>query len=375
MPALYIHIPFCLSKCHYCSFSSWAGMDSLHSRYVTALLRELEQTAATTSTAPLTSVFIGGGTPTILTGAALADIVKLCRELFGFASDAEISIEANPGTVDLEKLTLIRASGINRLSLGVQSFHDAELQRLGRPHSADDAACARRLARMAGFDNINLDLMYGLPGQSPQSWQESLEQAFALAPTHLSLYELSVEEGTPFQTQLHEGRLALPEEEELSVMDEITANLCRQAGFIHYEISNYARPGCQCRHNINYWENGPYLGLGAAAVSCIDGRRQQRISEPLRYCELIEGEKPVVGEEEWLEPEASFRETVIMGLRMTQGVSRERLRQRYNMDIETCYGPTLTRLMNQGLLELSATTLRLTSTGRRFANQVMAELV
>lgn len=376
LSSLYIHIPFCVSKCPYCSFVSWPGMDRMYQRYVAALLREAEWLRQNTSVPPLSTLFLGGGTPTILAGKELAAIVTACQWLFGFTNQAEISIEANPKTIDPAKLTLLRRSGINRLSIGVQSLQDTELQLLGRPHSADDAITAVRLARTAGFDNISLDLMYGIPGQDHKSWQQSLKLALSLAPDHLSLYELTVEQGTPYYQQLEQGLLDLPDEEELAAMDQITATLCRQAGLAQYEISNYARSGYECRHNINYWQNGPYLALGAGAVACRKGRRQQKTRDPRLFCEQIESGQSVVQEEECLDPAASFRETVIMGLRMNQGVSKERLRKRYEMELNDCYGDILIRrLVDQGLLEVTATHLRLTARGRVFANQVMAELV
>lgn len=376
LSSLYIHIPFCVSKCPYCSFVSWPGMDRLYQRYVAALLHEAEWMGQNISVPPLSTLFLGGGTPTILAGHELAAIVTACKGLFGFTNQAEISIEANPKTIDPVKLTLLRRSGINRLSIGVQSLQDKELQLLGRPHSTDDAITAVRLARTAGFDNISLDLMYGIPGQDHKSWQQTLELALSLAPDHLSLYELTVEQGTPYYQHLEQELLDLPDEEELAAMDQITATLCRQAGLAQYEISNYARSGYECRHNINYWQNGPYLALGAGAVACLAGRRQQKIRDPRLFCEQIESGQSVVQEEECLESAASFRETVIMGLRMNQGVSKERLRKRYEMELNDCYGATLIRrLVDQGLLEMTATHLRLTARGRVFANQVMAELV
>lgn len=375
MSSLYIHIPFCLSKCPYCSFVSHPGMGELHRRYAAALLREAEGLKQATGPAPLSTLFLGGGTPTLLDGKDLAEIVTGCAELFGLDNGAEISVEANPKTIDPHTLALLRQSGVTRLSIGVQSFHDRELQLLGRPHNAKDATQAVRLARAAGFTNISLDLMYGLPGQTPESWQRSLEQAISLAPAHLSLYELTIEQGTPYFQQQAQGLLTLPEEEAVAAMDRITATLCRKAGLIQYEISNYARPGCECRHNINYWRNGPYLGLGAGAVACVDGCRRQTIPDPRRYCELIESGQPVILDEERLEPEASFRETGVMGLRMIEGVSREELQKRYGLDVPDYYGATLVRLIDQGLLELTTSHLRLTARGRMFANQVMAELV
>lgn len=375
MSSLYIHIPFCLSKCPYCSFVSWPGMDGLYQRYVAALLREAAGLRPDASELPLSTLFLGGGTPSLLAAGEVAAIVTGCKGLFGFSEQAEVSIEANPRTIDPAKLTLLRVSGINRLSIGVQSFNDRELRILGRPYSAADAKAAVHQARAAGFDNISLDLMYGLPGQDHHSWHQTLEQALSLSPDHLSLYELTVEQGTPYHRQLEQGLLDLPDEEEIAAMDQSTASLCREGGLAHYEISNYARPGYKCRHNINYWRNGPYLALGAGAVGCVEGRRQQRTCDPLRYCELIEAGQSVIAEEECLELAASFRESVIMGLRMHCGVSRERLRRRYHMELDACYGETLTRLLDQGLLEMDADHLRLTARGRIFANQVMAELV
>ena len=350
-------------------------MDGLHQRYVASLLREAEWLRQNTATQPLSTLFLGGGTPTILGGKELADLVTSCKELFGFTPQAEISIEANPKTIDLEKLTLLRHSGFNRLSIGVQSLQDKELQLLGRPHSAKDALTAVRLARTAGFDNISLDLMYGIPGQDHNSWQQTLEQTLSLVPDHLSLYELTAEPGTPYYQQLDQGLLDLPDEEEIAAMDQITATLCQQSGLAQYEISNYARPGYECRHNINYWQNGPYLALGAGAVACWEGRRRQKIRDPRLFCAQIESGRSVVQEEECLEPAASFRETVIIGLRMNQGVSKESLQRRYGMELNDCYGNILIRLVDQGLLEMTASHLRLTARGRIFANQVMAELV
>ncbi|MBU0664119.1 MAG: radical SAM family heme chaperone HemW [Proteobacteria bacterium] len=375
MSSLYIHIPFCLSKCPYCSFVSYPGMDKLYRRYVAALLREAQWLQQHTSVPLLSTLFLGGGTPTILAGRELAELVSCCQELFAFCDQAEISIEANPKTIDLEKLSLLRHSGINRLSIGVQSFNDKELQLLGRPHSAEDAAEAVRMARAAGLDNISLDLMYGLPGQDHKSWQQTLEQAISLRPDHLSLYELTVEQGTPYHLQRNQGLLNLPDEEDMVIMDQLTATLCQQGGLAQYEISNYARPGYECRHNINYWQNGPYLALGAGAVGCVDGRRQQKTGDPRRYCEQIESGQSVVQEEECLERTASFRETVIMGLRMSCGVSMTQLQKRYEMAPDDYYGDTLTHLIDQGLVEMTTSHLRLTARGRIFANQVMAELV
>lgn len=375
MSCLYIHIPFCLSKCPYCSFVSYPDMNNLHQRYAATLLREAEGMRRTVNVAPLSTLFMGGGTPTILDGMDLAEIVTGCVKLFGLSAEAEISVEANPKTIDPRKLARLRQSGVNRLSIGAQSFNDNELRLLGRPHNAEDALQAVHLARAAGFANISIDLMYGLPGQTPDSWQSSLKQALALAPAHLSLYELTIEPGTPYFRQQAQDRLKLPDEGALMRMDRLTATLCQEAGLIQYEISNYAVPGFGCRHNINYWRNGPYLALGAGAVACVAGCRRRSTSDPLRYCELVESGRSVIVEEEVLEPDASFRETVVMGLRMVEGVTLEELRGRYGWDVHAYYGTPLSRLVERGLVELNTDCLRLTARGRLFANQVMAELV
>lgn len=373
--ALYIHIPFCATKCSYCSFSSYAGLEGLQGRYVDSLCVELQKSASEGDTEPLQTVFLGGGTPTLLSANLLRKVLSSCFALFPFAADAEISIEANPGTVDAEKLDILKEGGFNRISLGVQSFHDRELGRIGRIHSAAEAVRAVNLAKTAGFQNLSIDLMYGLPGQNSGSWRTSLDTALSLGLNHLSLYQLTVEEGTPLERVVREDRVQLPDDDEVAVMDEISAELTTAAGLFQYEISNYAQPGYECRHNITYWENREYLGIGSGAVSCLRGCRRRNVADPEQYCSLVETGKSVVQEEETLETDASFRETVIMGLRLNRGVSIWRLQSRYGLLPQSYYGKTFRRLIADGLLEQSAGYLFLTDRGRVFANRVMAELV
>ena len=374
MSALYLHVPFCRSKCHYCSFSSSAGCSDLFVPYVAALKKELSS-IATNNLSPLQSIFIGGGTPTILPSDLLIGILAFCRKLFPMASDIEISMEANPGTVGESSLKALALAGVNRLSLGVQSFNNLDLKNLGRIHSAGEACAAVRAARNAGFANINLDLMCGLPGQTVSSWQQTLDRAFALRPEHLSVYQLTIEPETPFAELLHSGRLSLPAEDDIIEMDRRTVQSCRAAGLIQYEISNYARPGLECRHNVNYWENGEYLAAGVSAVSCLAGTREKRTEDIRDYIGKMAAGLPVVVESESLSAEASFRETVVMGLRMVRGVARDSLRRRYGRDVLEYYGETLEKLCNLGMLEITATHLRLTGRGRSLANLIMAELV
>lgn len=373
--SLYLHIPFCAAKCSYCSFNSYSGLDGLHERYVDSLCAEIVNCASATQQEPLRTVFLGGGTPTSLPGHLLRKILTTCSSHFTIAPDAEVSIEANPGSVDAEKFALLRDCGISRLSLGVQSFVDQELRQIGRIHSADEAIRAVEMARGAGFENVSVDLMHGLPQQSPDSWQYSLETALSLAPQHLSLYQLTVEEGTPLAAKVENGTMGLPDEDEIAAMDSITEELTAAAGLQQYEISNYARAGYQCRHNICYWENREYSGLGPGAVSYLAGQRLRKIASPTEYCNRMEAGKSVVVEEESLDREASFRETVIMGLRMNRGVAVQGLQERYGIEYESYYGDVVQLLFEKLLLEEEGGFLRLTDRGRRFANRVMAELV
>ncbi len=372
MSSLYLHVPFCRSKCHYCSFTSIAGCEGLYRSYSAALKKELSSVVIP---APLKTIFIGGGTPTILPTELLIKILDQCSQVFRIAAGAEISVEANPGTVDEDSLQALVSAGVNRLSLGTQSLDDRDLKILGRIHTAGETRAAVRAARRAGIMNLNLDLMCGLPGQTVASWQKTLDQALSLQPDHLSVYQLTIEDDTPFAEMMKSGRLALPNEETVIEMDLRTIASCRTAGIEQYEISNYARPGFECRHNINYWENREYIACGAAAVSYVGGVREKRIGNVHEYIERISSGLPVIEESERLSLEAAFRETVIMGLRLIRGVRRDSLRRRYGKDVDEYYGHTLENLLNQGLVKLTITHLHLTERGRLLANQVMADLV
>ena len=379
--AMYIHIPFCARKCPYCSFFSVASKNAgLHEKYVKVLRQQILQMAddVPKERVDLRTIFLGGGTPTALAPDQLATLLTDCLAYFHHAlpaQDMEISIEANPATVDLAGLKVLRWAGFNRLSIGVQSLNDFELRRLGRLHSTNEAIQTVRSARQAGFTNINIDLMYGLPGQSPVDWENNLQRALDLKPEHLALYELTIEEDTPFADQLAKGAMKLPEEEQIIDMLEITGQLTVQAGLKRYEISNYARPGFECRHNLTYWRNEDYLGLGAGAVSCLASLRQQAIRNIPEYIRIIEGKKSVFINSERLDRETRFRETMIMALRMTEGINIEKTRQRFGLDPTTYYGETLGRLIRTGMIRRTATHIRLSERGLLLANQVMRELV
>lgn len=375
-PGLYLHIPFCKSRCAYCSFNSYA-CQSPPAAYLTALAGQIRYWADQQwcRERSFSTLFIGGGTPTIYGGNELAELVGLCLASFNFTEDAEISVEGNPNTVTMEALTALRRAGVNRLSFGVQAFSDRLLGALGRSHTKDEACAAIKAARKAGFANINLDLMYGLPGQSATDWRESLDQALAFGPEHLACYELTIEEETPFGRLVEKGALILPEEEEALAMAALTHDLLARAGLDRYEISNYAAPGCQCCHNLNYWRNGSYLGLGAGAVSCLSGFRFSAVREPEPFTNLVQkGELPL-DEGECLPLAARFRESVVMGLRMIQGVSFARLQQRFGLTPPGYYGNILDDLQEQGLVAVGQDSLRLTEAGLPVANQVLARLV
>ncbi|MBA3003624.1 MAG: radical SAM family heme chaperone HemW [Desulfurivibrio sp.] len=375
-PSLYLHIPFCKSRCAYCSFNSYA-CQSPPAAYLAALADQIrywgghawcrERTFAT--------LFIGGGTPTIYSGSELAGLVRQCLESFNFSEDPEITVEANPNTVSVQALTALRRAGVNRLSLGVQAFSDRLLAGLGRSHTVAEADLAIKGARQAGFANINLDLMYGLPGQNAAAWRDTLVQALDYAPEHLACYELTIEDDTPFAGLVEKGELVLPAEEEALAMGDLTHDLLGQAGLARYEISNYAATGRECRHNLNYWRNGAYLGLGAGAVSCLSGFRFSTVRDPEAFVDLVQAGQIPLAEAECLPLAARFRESVVMGLRMLGGVSCVQLRHQFGLTPTGYYGNILSDLQQQGLVVVTEEGLRLTEGGLPVANQVLARLV
>jgi len=375
MASLYIHIPFCLGKCEYCSFNSYAGMESLFSRYVAALKKEIVKHSFEGAGERLETVFLGGGTPSMLSSDQIGEIINCCRQYHGIAENAEISMEANPKTINFMKLLQLRQAGITRLSIGVQSFIDHELDLLGRLHSAQDSWECVRDAHAAGFSNINLDLMYGIPRQNAEHWRWNVESALSLMVPHLSLYQLTMEEGTPMARRVDNGTLELPDDDEVMLMDEISARLCGESGLFQYEISNYGRQGFYCWHNINYWHNLDYLAAGAGAVGYQDGRRWKNIEDPLHYCEAVEADESPVQESEKLDNEASFRESVVTGLRMVSGVACAPLYERFGLNLRDYYGDILIPMLTNGLVEFTSSHFRLTKKGRRVANQILAELV
>lgn len=385
--ALYVHIPFCTAKCGYCDFNSYAGQEHLIPTYSQALVHEAKLWRSATAGRPLATVFFGGGTPSLTPLPEMKFIMDGLHQAFQFAPDAEISLEANPGSLDEEYLRGLRGLGFNRLSIGVQSFHDDELRSLDRIHSAEDAKSAYRAARSAGFENVNLDLIFGLPEQPLDRWRQSVEQALALGPEHLSLYALTVEEGTPLARDVAIGRTPAPDIDMQADHFEWTIERLAATEYEYYEISNWARPGYRSRHNLTYWQCGDYLGLGAGAHSYLDGTRFAVAASPSQYLSLVEqswreaedgdGKTPMrqVVSGETITPELAMADTLILGLRLVEGVSVDGFRARFGKEPHEFYGDKLAEPVAAGLLETVDGQLRLTPRGRMLGNEVFERLL
>jgi putative oxygen-independent coproporphyrinogen III oxidase len=317
---IYVHVPFCLTRCGYCDFNAYAGLEHLASRYVSALLREAELAAPPWHGMEVVSVFLGGGTPTTLPAADLKALLAHMRSTFAVTADAEVTIEANPDTVDEATLVGLREAGFGRLSMGAQSFDRRVLAALERVHQPESVARAFRAVRAAGYDNVNLDLIYGANGETAASWERTLEEAVTLGPEHVSAYALTIEPATPLGRQVARGDVPAPDPDLQAEMFESACRVLRDAGYGHYEVSNWARPGYECRHNLGYWERRPYVGLGAGAHGYRDGRRWWNVRPPEEYLSIVErGELPVGGSEE-LEPADAYLEEVFLRLRILQGI-------------------------------------------------------
>ncbi|MBE5799209.1 MAG: radical SAM family heme chaperone HemW [Clostridiales bacterium] len=374
--SLYIHIPLCVKKCAYCDFASFSGRMGQRDRYVQAVCREIRAQAAFFGRRSVATIFFGGGTPTLLSGAHVRQIMDTVRDCFVLLPDAEITMEGNPGTLDVENLRAYREAGVNRLSLGVQSMDDALLAAIGRIHTAKEAETAVQMAREAGFDNLNLDLMYGLPGQTPMQWKETLQKAIALSPDHLSCYSLILEEGTPLYDSVSAGTCApLPDEDAMEAMDALTGEMTREAGYAQYEVSNYARPGRQCRHNIVYWECLPYLGVGLNAHSDMDGRRFYNPSSWEDYLRMAEGgETARQSEGEGAADERMF-ERMMMGLRQTRGVETARFARDFGREIEAVWPKTIEEMTDKKLMGSNKERIFLTQRGMQVMNGVLVSLM
>ena len=317
---IYVHVPFCLTRCGYCDFNAYAGLDHLKSRYTVALLREAELAAPGWDDEDVVSIFFGGGTPTTLEAVDLEAVLAGLRDRFPVVPDAEVTIEANPDTVDVSKLALIREAGFDRLSMGAQSLDRSVLAALERVHSPESVRRAFAAAREAGYENVNLDLIYGAGGEDLDSWARTLHEAVALAPEHISAYALTIEPATPLGRKIAAGAVAPPDPDLQADMFAAACDVLRDAGYRHYEVSNWAKPGYECQHNLGYWERRPYLGLGAGAHSYRDARRWWNVRPPEEYLRLVQASRLPVGGSETLDPSQAHLEEVFLRLRILDGV-------------------------------------------------------
>ena len=367
MKGLYIHIPFCLKKCKYCDFTSFVGMEAFFESYVQELTKEMRQYKGD----KIDSIFIGGGTPSILNAGQLKIITDYIYNNFDVAADAEFTLESNPGTLTDEKLRMFREAGINRLSIGVQSFNDLELIKIGRIHTAKEAAEAILAARKNGFSNINIDLMFSLPGQTRESLIKTLETALSLNPEHISCYSLILEEDTPLYDEVKKGVLYLPEEEEDRELYTLACEILSNHGYQQYEISNFSKKGYECRHNLKYWDCEEYIGVGIAAHSYY---KEERYFNTDSFEKYMKGEytEEKTGK---LSEEDKIKEFIIMGLRKTEGISREEFFKRFKKDFSKLYETEINKFKKLKLLEEKDGFIRLTFEGINLSNSVLCEFV
>lgn len=366
---VYIHIPFCIRKCAYCDFCSIPHDFALEDRYVRALLQELKRRAH--EIGAVRSIFLGGGTPTLLTPGQVSELLDALHTCCLIDPDAEITIEANSATLDLMKCTVLKSVGVNRISIGVQSVHAEELAVLGRVHGWRDVVDTCAAAREARFANLSFDLMYGIPGQTVDSWRISLEQVLALAPEHISAYELTPEPDTPLADALGAGSLSLPSDEEVAEMYFLADDMLGKKGFEHYEISNYALPGQRCRHNMAYWQRRPYIGLGAAAHSFNGVKRSGNGDDILKYIEGMEQGGSGVAESSDILQKDDLQERIFLGLRIADGITRAMFSDAEWGAMEKA----LQTYVMQGLASSGADCFRLTSRGWLVSNQIIASIL
>ena len=375
---IYIHIPFCSHICPYCDFTTYAGKESLIPRYVDALMRDLAHQAESVADREIVSVFIGGGTPSLLDGDQMRRIVDACRRHYRLADPCEISVETNPNSLSRELLTAYREAGINRLSIGAQTMDRRGLRRLGRQHEADDVLTALANAHAAGFERISVDAIFGWPGQTVDVWRNDLETLLGCAtpPNHLSLYSLIVEPGTPYADMQTRGILPIPDDDATADMYELAVELLRDAGWTHYEIANWSRdPEHYSRHNALYWQHGDYLGVGAGAHGHVDGTRTINHLLPERWCEAVESGQSTVSNTEEIDPVTSITETIMMGLRLLDGgISLADFETRHGVDIRALCESELDHLSGIGLIEETSGRIRLTDRGALLSNEVIARL-
>jgi oxygen-independent coproporphyrinogen-3 oxidase len=375
--SLYLHIPFCRHRCAYCDFNTYTSLDDLKDQYADALCREILH-AAGQEKRPVHTIFFGGGTPSLMSPQALEKILSAVHDGFDLSPTAEITLEANPDTLNPDYLAALRRLGVNRLSYGVQSAIPTELTLLEREHDFETVIRAVDMARTAGFNDLNLDLIYGLPNQTLQSWEQSLKAALAQKPEHLSLYCLTIEPGTPMHRWLNNGRINAPDPDLAADQYELACDLMAAAGFDHYEISNWSLPGRECQHNLTYWRNQEYLGLGAGAHGHAAGSRYWVVKQPRVYIRRLENgadtpypATPAVAEIHSLNQKEKMSDTIITQLRLlTEGLDLDAFEQTFNQTLYQAYPETAEQLINYGLIHEKDDRLLLTKRGWFLSNQV-----
>ena len=377
---IYVHIPFCIKKCAYCDFYSGAFSDGVASQYVNALTDYAHSMSMALCGRIVDTIYFGGGTPTALKADALCRILDVLRECYTVTDNAEITVECNPGTADLDYFKALRRSGFNRISLGVQSMNDSELRSLGRIHTAADAALAVGLARSAGFDNLSVDIMYGIPYQDHSSLESTVSRILELNPEHISAYALSLEEGTPLARMAH--TVKLPDEDETADMYGTLNKALSGAGFYRYEISNFARPGFESKHNLRYWLCYDYLGVGASAHSLIGGRRFSTVASTKAFiCEKkpnsLEGVSamPITDAFECLDEQGTQNEYFMLGMRLTRGVSLEKFRNLFGVSLSDALDGPIESYVERGLMALEGGALRFTERGVLVSNYILSDLL
>lgn len=369
---LYIHIPFCVKKCKYCDFLSAASNSGLRESYVKSLCKKIRDYQELAKAYRVVSIFLGGGTPSVLESRQTREIFAAIYDTFAVDEKAEITTELNPGTVTKEKMKAYKEIGINRLSIGLQSVNNEELRMLGRIHTYEEFEETYELARKAGFENINIDLISAIPGQTVRSWAETLRTVAELKPEHISAYSLIIEEGTPFYEIYGEDREGLPDEDAERQMYQDTKDILEEYGYHRYEISNYAKDGYACQHNLGYWNRREYLGIGLGAASLLDNQRWTEVSELEEYIASDENQKDNL---ERLDDTAQMEEFMFLGLRKMEGVSKETFKLIFGQELETVYGDVAKKMLDQELLEIEGDYIRLTEKGIDISNYVLSEFI
>ncbi|HLA96168.1 MAG TPA: radical SAM family heme chaperone HemW [Pyrinomonadaceae bacterium] len=372
LAGVYLHIPFCKSRCSYCDFATdvYRNHETVE-KYVDALCDEIPGSSAGWQCAADT-IYFGGGTPSLLTSTQVERIIEIVDSYFDISVDAEITMEMNPATVMLETLREYRSLGVNRASFGVQTFNERDLKLLARGHDANDARQTFRMLREAGFENVSFDLIAGLPEQTMHDWKRNLEEAIAMQPEHLSLYLLEIHEATPLAEQLRTGRRALPDEELAAEMYEIMIDRLAAAGYVQYEISNFAKPGFESRHNSKYWTLDPVYGFGVSAHSFDGFQRYSNERDTSKYVARVEN---YAGAEVMRERIDAASEFIFLGLRLNEGIDLAKYRERFGIDLIDKYADAIDRLYDTGLLQITGNRLQLTRKGMLFSNEVFAEFV